>query len=146
MNISLLISFISLCFAVVSFITGLIWSKKINNINLEAEYFKEIYKKYLIVELPIARRYIRLEGTKIKDTDQLIRVLNNMRVDSLYFFYAKPQFYEELEKACDELEDYLINIGNEDIEAENLGNAFNGISDKISQIYEIINNNYLNMS
>ncbi len=43
-----------------------------NQVNLESEYFKSLYSKHLLYDLPIARKYIRFDQNKLVDIDLLI--------------------------------------------------------------------------
>ena len=55
----------------------------INKVNLEADYFKELYSKHLLYELPRARGYIRFDNNKLVDFDKLLDELSEIRQNSL---------------------------------------------------------------
>lgn len=53
---------------------------------LESVYFKEIYQKILIKDIPEARGYVRFDGeNKLRETDKLIAELKNILQISRYF-------------------------------------------------------------
>lgn len=64
-----------------------------NRVNLEADYFKELYMEHLLYDLPKARKYIRITNKKLVDFDKMIDELRTIRQNSLYFLYADKNFY-----------------------------------------------------
>lgn len=117
---------------------------KINQTNLESIYFNEIYMKYLITKIPNARKYIYIDRDgNLRDTEKIIDELNNMRQDSLYYYYNDVGFYDKLKKTCQDLEDYLINTSTTPLTGEDQTEFFNKLKTKLQDIYLVINNKFL---
>lgn len=116
----------------------------INQTNLEAVYFNEIYKEYLIKRIPTARKYIYIDKNGIlKDTDKIRDELNNIRQDSLYYFYNDEDFYKELKKKCQNLEDYLVESLTNPLVGEEQTEFYSKLQSELKAIYRIINNKFL---
>lgn len=138
LNLSTLISFISLIFAGLA----LILSAKHNSKNLRSRYFEKIFDKYLIKQIPNARKYIRYNTTtyKLDDIGKMMDTLTNLKNDSLYFRYSDKNFYKELTSLITKLEDFLGDCSNtserdEDSRAKNILK----IGELIEKIYSLIN-------
>lgn len=118
---------------------------KINRITLESLYHQEIYKDYLINQIPIARRYLSFgsDGT-LRDVDKLCSVLQRMVYDSLYFLYSDRAFYTTLQEKCLELEDYLITLSQQPLSQPNQECVEDEIQSRIKEIYDHIGHKYIN--
>ena len=119
--------------------------RKINKINLESEFYKEIYKEHLIKLIPNARKYIGFtESGRLRDTEELREELNKLRQDSLYFLYSDKEYYKELRRLTQGLEDYLINSEEKIYTSiEEQRQVFKEIQKGITELYTHISNNYL---
>lgn len=108
--VSLVFSFIALTIS--GFVAVIEYKRdfKINRLNMESEYFTDTYKKYLIKEIPVARKKLHFEKGKLIGIGELIEVLKNIWKDSLYFEFRNKVFYDELKKKLQRLEDYIIEI------------------------------------
>ena len=116
----------------------------ISRMALEAEFFKEIYKKHLICLIPDARKYIwfNQEGI-LSDVDNLIDELKKLKQDSLYFYYNDTKYYKKLKQLCQELEEFLEENAGKIFLAEEQGEVVNRIHKKIRKIYKHISEGYL---
>ncbi len=115
----------------------------INKINLEAEYFSDIYKEHLIVNIPNARRYITFDmNGKLIGTNDMIQLLQKIMQDSYYYFYKDKVFYDKLQYSVQALEDYLCQCvnKNKDYVGEEQTEILKNIQNYIKEIYESINN------
>lgn len=117
---------------------------KINQINLEAEYYREIYKEHLVRGIPNARKYMGFTAdSKFRDTKELRDELNTIRQDSLYFLYANKEYYTGLRKITQDLEDFLLNSEDKKFEGEERTELLKEIQIKIRRLYKYISDNYL---
>ncbi|OMD87939.1 MULTISPECIES: hypothetical protein [Paenibacillus] len=117
---------------------------KLNQTNLESVYFNEIYKEYLIKRLPNARKYIYIDTSgMLKDTDKIRDELNNIRQDSLYYFYNDNIFYKKLKTKCQSLEDYLVTSLSNPLVGEEQTEFYNKLQSELKELYRIINNKFL---
>ena len=111
---------------------------------LEAVYFKEIYQKTLIKDIPDARGYIRFEKDgKLAGTDPLIDELKNIMQISRYFLYIDGAFYSELKENVQNLEDYLVNNTDKVYSSEEEASVHIKIHTQLEKIYKIISDKYL---
>lgn len=126
--------------AVIEFIKD----SKMNQINLESEYFKDIYKDHLVYKIPTARKYIKFSmDNELEGTDKLIEELQQIRQESLYFQYNNAQFYDKLKGVLQNLEDYLVNNAGKKFVGEEQTQVYNYIKNAIDEIYKIISDGFL---
>lgn len=73
--------------------------KKINNINIDIQYYDKVYSEYLLERIPECRMRIerKADGTLL-GVDEFIRLLREMRKNSLYFKFANEEFYNEFRR------------------------------------------------
>lgn len=117
---------------------------RINRINLESEYFKEIYKEHLVSKLPKARNYITFDASKkLIGTDNLINELQELLVSSLYFKYTNETFYKNLKDKIQALEDYLVGNTGIQFSNQNQANVYKNINKYMEDIYKMISDAYL---
>lgn len=138
-EISFWISVIAL---IISFLAPLFeywWSKKLNKINIESEYFDKVYTDFLMIKLPEARLKISYVDNKIKGIDDYIDVLRDMRKKSIYFKFANNNFYNSLLRKIQELEDLII-LGNNN---QDYGKFVSKFDEKEKNIYKCICNGHL---
>ncbi len=139
-----ILSVIALVISIAVAITEYIKDIKINRMNLESEYFKDIYKKHLIYEIPTARGYIKFDSdNRLIDVDKMIDELQALRQDSLYFQYNNLRFYNDLKEKIQELEDYLISCAEKQFIGEEQTQLYNKIQNSINSIYSVISEGYL---
>ena len=111
----------------------------INKVNLEADYFKELYSKHLLYEIPRARGYIRFDNNKLVDFDKLLDELSEIRQNSLYFSYADSDFYLDVKNALQGLEDYLIEISSREFKGKQQDDIKKQIQTELQKIYKLFN-------
>lgn len=142
-KISIVISIIAL---IISFFSPLFeywWSKKLNKINIEAEYFDKVYTDFLMIQLPEARLKISYIEESIGGIDDYIDTLRNMRKKSIYFKFANETFYQSLLKKIQELENLIVLSSGKKCEANEYAN-FTLEFDKLERsIYNCICNGHL---
>lgn len=83
-------------------------NKRINSININSQYYSTVYEKYMLVEIPEHR--LKLERTRagiVKGCDEFITLLREIRKRSLCFRFVNEDFYKELIKCLQDLEDVL---------------------------------------
>ena len=114
-----------------------------NQVNLESEYFKSLYSKHLLYDLPIARKYIRFDQNKLVDIDLLIDQLNSIRNDSLFFKYADIDFYTDAKIVLQQLEDYLIDSSQRVLTDEEQKTVLEQIEIKLKSVYRTFGNKYI---
>lgn len=142
MDISDILSLLAIIISIASVFYQWRNDVKLNTINLEAEYFKEIYEKHLLYDLPSARKYLYFHGNKLEGYEKLMDELNTIRNDSLYFLYSDNRFYDELKFVLQELEDYLGNCANQELSIPNQEVVMEGIQEKMETIYDTIIQKY----
>lgn len=108
LNIELILSILAIIISISVAIGEYIWNKKINITNLQSEFYKDIYFKYLMKDIPQARQYIHYNNEELTDVNKLTDVLNSIRQDSLFFKYKDKVFFENIKKQTQELEEHLI--------------------------------------
>ena len=139
---ALVISIVAIVVSVVIFIIELFTNKRINDINLISSFMNTIYEKHLISNIPNARKMICFSDNKLSGISNLQHVLNQIRQDSLYFKYSDEQFFNELKKECQELEDYIVENEGKKFEYYEQPNVNKKIEKSIESIYAIINKKY----
>lgn len=115
----------------------------VNKVNLESDYFKELYTEILLYEIPKARSYLIFIDGELCYIDNLINELNNIRQRSIYFLYMDEPFYENLKYALRDLEDYLFTCSEQVInDDENQQVVMDEIQLKIKSVYEILSKKF----
>ncbi len=111
-------------------------------LDLESQYFREIYSKYLLKKIPEALQQISFPEQKISGSESLQECLTNMRHDSAYYRWTNPEFYQKLKTSMSDLEDYVVNASNRTFDPE-LQTDFNAnVQAKLNIIYSTITNSY----
>lgn len=141
------LSIIALIISVLVAIIGWIRDGRLSRMTLEAEYFKDIYKKHMIYDIPVARKYIRFNAQgKLLDTDKLIKELQTLNQDSLYFQYNNNEYYEKLKNVIQDLENYLVTNTEKNFTGEEQVNVLSNIKRMMDRIYKVISDGYLGKS
>ena len=139
-----IISIIAIIISIIVAFLELVRDFKINKVNLESEYFKDIYKEHLIYKIPKARGYIKFDiNDKMVGTDKLIDELQLLRQDSLYFQYNNHTFYRELKERTQKLEDFLVGKAETKFICEDQTQAYKEIQTELNGIYKLISDGYL---
>lgn len=137
--IALIISILSLIASITIALFQFFQNRKNNRLSIEAEYFDEIFKEFLLKDLPKNRKIITFGiDYKLKNTSELIESLNNLRHDTLYFQYTDKEFYKQLKDALSDLEDYIIDSQNKEMIGEEQVEFYVTMQEKIQIIYKIL--------
>lgn len=136
---SLIVSIVALLVSVIVVVYDKKVDKKLNDISLESTYFNDLYKDFLLKDLPQNRLKITInfEGKLVGGND-LVNTLNEIRKSSTYFLYTDKEFYDELKKCTQDLEDYILSAEDKSLVGEDQTEVFNDISSKISKIYKVM--------
>lgn len=114
-----------------------------NKINLEAEYFKELFLDHLIEKIPKARTYIRFQNGRLTDIDRLVEELKILNQKSLFYKYWDRNFYANLKSEVQGLEDYLIETADSPLTFSEQNKAMDEIQRKLEVIYSILGKKYI---
>ena len=94
--IALGLSLLAIVVAVITAIAQWKSSKKINDINLAAELFKETFKDFLVEKIPNAVKQLYFPNNALSNITELQTVLNDLRKSTEFFLYIDKSFYEKL--------------------------------------------------
>lgn len=136
---------ISICAFIVSVVVPIfefIWNKKMNKLNLEAEYFRDIYGEIMYQKIPRALNYFHFDGSKLSGTDDMINVLREIRMRSIYFQVIDKDFYDSLKESVQDLEDYIIKTPDE-MSATDFAGFVAKANEMVQVIYEKLSNKYI---
>ena len=137
---------ISLLALVLSVIVAIVEARrdaKNTRISIEFEFYKDIYKEYLVSKIPQARGLMWFgANSQLQDAQYLIEELNSMRRDSLYFSYNNKKFFKELKGNLQELEDYIIKAEGKTMDAQDRAEFEDSVQKGIDNIYGTISKGY----
>lgn len=140
---ALCVSIISIIISCVVAFVGFRKDERLSRINIEVDFFREIYKQHLIYTIPIARTKMYIgPDEKIHDADELIKELNKIRKDSLFFKFKNKIFYDELKNSLRALEDFLVKSEDKEFDSNDRTNFDLEVEKNISKIYEVITKAY----
>lgn len=134
--IALIISIISAAFAYRQ-------NTRLNNINMNSEYYHDIFDDFLINRIPMGLKYLNFVNDKLVDQEKLTEALTDLLTAALYFKYQDKLFYDRLKKIAQDLEDYVLECGNKKYVQEEQAEVFSNIHTKIENLYKCINENYM---
>ena len=117
-------------------------TKKINDINLEAELSKDIIKEFLTERFPAAITAIHFKKRKLTNTKPLQNALNELRQKLRFFKYCDAHFFEELKTKSQELEDYIVNNDGRYYSTEDQGEVMEEIKTQMTSIYSLLKTKY----
>lgn len=140
-NISVILSIIAI---VISFYT-IIHEKKINNNNLQADYFKEIFSVYLKEEIPESSSKLMYggDGKLNKSYREVTKVLFKMYEGCGYFKYVDNEFYFKLKKEIQKFDDLSIEKASENIQDKEMQKVnLLQLHKQIESIVQLINKQY----
>lgn len=144
MDVSDVLSIIAIVVSVIVATITFYSDKKKQRTELESVYFKEIYQKSLIKDIPEARGYIRFDAErKLTGTDKLINELKNILQISRYFLYNDKAFYCQLKETVQQLEDYLVQNTDKSFNPEDEAEIHEEIHRQLEKIYKTISDKYL---
>ena len=143
--VSVIIAILALGASIVSLIWTIQHSKKAQKITLEADYFRTIFKDYLVRKFPKAREKIFFQKNKISGHKEFIDQLNSLRRKLSYFRYTDKQFYENLKTELQKLEDFILSAMNKSYESSEQTDFNISCDSQLSSIYELITKRYYGM-
>lgn len=146
--VALVVSIVSLVVSII--VAGVEYFRdyKIAKMELDYEFYSEIYKDHLIRKIPAARRVIFFDSVthKLRDTDKLLDELKTIATDSVYFMYKDKEYYNSLKKALQDLENYIVSACNQEFVAEEQAQFWDKLQKGLDKIYATISKAYWNTS
>ena len=139
----IIISVISIIVSAVCAVITFFQNKKINNINMRADYYHIIFDEYLIKRIPESHRYLRFDNNHLVDSETIDETLSDLLKDIVYFKFNDNGFYMELKKSIEEIEDFILQCGNKTYVQEEQGKVFESIAKRIEDLYALINNSFI---
>lgn len=98
MDSSDIIAILALMVALAEIVVTAYQSRNMNSTNLQAMYFEEIFKEYMINKIPKAADNLHYDGDLLSPEYRvLVDVMMDMVGACKYFAYAKHDFYSELQ-------------------------------------------------
>lgn len=97
-------------FAIIISIISILEQRKINQTNLQATYFKEIFSDYLLHKIPNAAAKINFnkDGYILNNYRTVNKIFMEMIKKCGYYKYAKNDFFIQLKTMTKNLEDKLV--------------------------------------
>ena len=137
---ALIISIISVVFSIVA----LRIQKKLNTTNLQAIYYEEIFKEYLVKKIPDAVRKLKYEQGHLDGSYREISMtLLKMIDDSAYFAYANNSFYNKLRDLYGVLDEEMIKEASRiGVSRDEQKKFIYSVNVDIQEIVKFINKNY----
>ncbi len=142
--LALIISIVSLVISSILANAEIKNSKKINDINLEAELSKDIIKEYLTKNFPNAISKICFKNHKLTNIVPLQTALNGLRNNLKFFKYCDNVFYSRLKDKTQTLEDYIVNNEGNTYSTEDQSDVMGEIINKLTDIYSLLKEKYKN--
>lgn len=141
------IAFIAVVISVISLIVSALsmkQSRNLNTTNLQAAYFEDTFKEFLLTRIPNAVSKLCFEKGKLSTSyKELNNVMMDMMQSAKYYDYAKHDFYIALKNMTQNLEDKLITQSSKVVEDRGLQVAFiDDVHKDIMDIIMYINKNY----
>ena len=147
----MVVEIIALCASIVSIaLTALlaIWqlksSKRINDINLEADLLKNIVASCITEEIPTAYLDVCFQNGCLSGTQALQDAITNLMRKVRFFKYYDVDFYNELKEHGQALENYIVENDGKHFDVDECALVTEKISKMITEIYVIIKNKYRN--
>lgn len=146
-DIDTIIAFLAMIIAAISLAVSLLsmrQNRKINTTNLEATYFEEVFRKYIVKIIPDCVAKLEFEGNRLNGVyKELNDVMMQMIRDSRYYAYAKRDFYLDLQQMTMDLEDKMMECASKDVfDRDEQVKFIYGIHEDIMGIIKYINKNY----
>ena len=137
-----MLSAVSAIASAISAVLMYMQTAKINKFYVNKTYHSKIFDDFLIYKLPIARQDIKFDDEgKLINTQSFVDELSNLRNNSLFYKYKSKEFYNDIKKQTQEIEDYVMNLGNEKTDKEEQSSKLIIINEKTERLYETISNN-----
>ena len=140
--VSLILSIVSILVAGILTIFEIKNNIKVNDINLEAELSKEIFKKYLTKNIPEAIRNISYNNNCISNIDDLQNALNEFRSELRFYQYCDKDFYNNLKLVAQKIEDYIVENEGKKFDNTDLSAVNEKIVNMVIEFYDVCKNKY----
>lgn len=144
--LALICSVIAVIVSIVTYFLGQKENNRLNQLTLEAEYFSDIYKKYLIKDIPNARRFIQFVDTRLTGTGDMIKLLDELLQDSYYYMYKDPTFFEKVKIHSQKLSDYLALCSGRNYVGEEQTEVLTEIKSLLAELYSCITNHLIGLN
>lgn len=141
---ALIISILSIIVSTILFSVEMSANKKINDINLESELFKDIVKDFLTNKFPQSISNIHFQDTCLSGIDDLQQSLIEMRKSFKFYMYSDITFYNDLKSKLQELEDYVVSNEGKKYSIEEQSDVMKEIRSQMTGIYSLLKNKYKN--
>lgn len=142
--VSLILSIISIVISLAIAIIEIIRAKKINDLNLDFELFKDIIKKYLTSIIPNAYQDISFPNNQLSKIDSLQSALNSLMREVVFFKYSDLNFYKKIKGAIQRLEDFIVVNEGKKFDLDEQREISEKIYNQIKEIYKIFEKKYKN--
>ena len=128
-------------------IATVIWQSykdaKFNKINLNAEFFKQLFFDRLLKNIPKERDKLEFNANgKLCGYKKFVNCFLKILSDSAYYKYKDKKYYEDLKECIWGLEDYVFDKANQQINSEEQKKVFDNIDKKMSGIYKLMTDKY----
>lgn len=147
-SISDIIALFALMISVLSVIfsfAALRIQKRLNTTNLQAIFYEEIFKEYLVKKIPESARKLNYgsNGVLGKSYKQINMTFLEMLEKCSYFAYSNNDFYNGLREKCEQLDEKLVIESGKVIHDRNEQKKFiYSVNEDIMDIVRYINKNY----
>lgn len=118
--------------------------KRVNDINLNSEYLKEIYILYLTKEIPKSRKIMRFKHNVLCDTNDFCNTLKSFLCDIQFYMYIDKYFYDRLKQVIQELEDFVMEADGATLNDDEKNEFWDNIDSYLNSIYDLMNQKYIN--
>lgn len=119
-------------------------AKKVNDINLNSEYLKEIYISYLTKEIPKSRKIMRFKYNILCDTNDFCNTLKSFLSDIQFYMYIDKLFYERLKQEIQDLEDFVMDSDSKTFSDFEKTKFWDAVDKHLDSIYDLMNQKYTN--
>ncbi len=143
-NAALIISILSLAGTIVFAIWNIVNTKKINDINLEAEISKDIIKEYLTDIFPKAVSKIHFKKRVMSGIEPLQNALNDLRKQLIFYKYCDEKFFRGLKEKTQALEDYIVLKEGHRFDYDRQNEIREEVRCQMKEIYQLLKNKYKN--
>lgn len=133
--------------AIVVSIYGIYSQKKMNDVNLQAVYFKEVFGDYLKIRIPetCAKLNYDENGKLDKSYREISLIFFDMIQKCGYFKYADNEFYYDLKNMIVDLDEELVKMSGDVEQDKSLQmNNIIKIHARVEKIFSRINKAYQN--
>ena len=138
--IALVISILSIVLTVLQYMQ----SQKLNDINMEAEYFREVFDEYILKKIPTATKKIEFINDSLSSSyKELSGVLIELKGNIGFFKYRNRNFYDDLIDNIYAIDDYLVGYASKKMSISEQKRYCVNLEKRISDLYTSIFNFYL---